>query len=819
MATNITSTDAFIFSRRNAIGEDVYLKTTSGQMSEYFRGVYSQELDTIIAEVERIEQESDESDTLINNRIDAYADRVRIVAGNTLPIVADGYWAYRIDINSLSTFKYNYNACVNGFDQIDPIIDPPDEEECLDKHALKFYENLLNEPTKDKDGGFYVLTQQADQKINRVTHIYISNEPLNTPQYNSTGSINWELGVLEDDVIQLATTTRTATGAVIVDDEHYGMFRVISVTNLPTLDGSEPFSMLKVEHIGGPSVSFVPLTGYQVKVMKSLGATISEDFVQKAGDTMTGPLNIDAATVDNPRTFFNKGEAQTYDLTLGASGVDSTIKTLGDGATKLSVESASFFITTTEDQNSQIRITDTGVTVFNVASYNTDVTLTSSTNITHKGYVDGRDATLDEKINQTNERIDNISDVLEKQSYNMKFVTEAWTGANTTNLEQWFSVTSGQIQSNANYPNNQTVYPKPAFEHKDDSTGAITPLEVDKINALLVSSEALDGLATFEVNDQDIIELQLVTDDVNTSPQIVRYIAKAFDLNTGTAASRKEFVDSEAMFLINLYGDPTYLGDANVIENATYIVKQFPRNQGISIEDADQRYLLKVGNDTKSGTLVITNANDVDNPHKVLRFVDEGSSQGVLEVDSAGDVEFLGSKVTFKNDPVSQNQSSNVIIDYEGIDFDSPSALLKRRGDVKISIGATATDFHNNRLQGALKVAESDPDNNVATLGWIREHLYSRFIAGTGIEIEKISDNNKIKITQANSRLQELDDVVAPSGLSGGETLTYDGSANKWVVTSVANLLRGKSFMGTSEQDTNVGGIWTDGTNFYLRVD
>ena len=818
MTTNITNTDSFIFSRRNSIGEDLYFKTSSAQMSEYFRDVYSQELDTLIAEVERIESESEEGDILINNRIDAYADRVRVVASNTLPIVSDGYWAYRVDINSLSTFKYNYNACVGGFDQTDPIIDPPDEEECLEKHALKFYENLLNEPTQDKDGGFYVLTQEADQQINHVTHICISNDPLNTPQYESTGSIDWETVVLEEDIIQLATTTRTATGAVLVDDEHYGMFKVISVTNLPTVDGSEPFSMLRVKHIGGPSVSFVPLTGYQIKVMKSLGATISEDFVQKSGDIMTGPLTIDAATVDNPRTFFNKGEAQTYDLTLGAAGVDSTVKTLGDGATTLSIESAAFFITTTAAGNSQIRINDTGATLFNVASYDTTLPLNSSTNITHKAYVDDKDATLEEKINQTNDRIDNISDVLEKQTYTMGFVTEGWTAANTGDLEQWFTFTAGQITSNSLYPNKEYVYPKPTFAKKDDATGVISPLNVDEVNALLVSAEALDGgLGTFDVNEEDIIELQLVTDDVNTSPQIVRYTARAFDINVDTAASRKEIVDGEDMFLIRLYGGATYLGDAEVIEGASYIIKQFPRNQGISIEDADNRYLLKEGNDTKIGTLEIKNTNPNDGPTSVLRFIDIDSSLGLLEVDSVGNVDFIGSKVTFRN-LASETTQAFININFEGIDFVQQTGKIKRQGADKISIHGTFTDFHQNKLTNVLTAAENDADDVVATLGWVKQNLFSRFVAGHGIGISQQGDN-LVKIEQINSRLQELDDVIAPSGLSGGETLTYDSAANKWVVISVDDMLRGKSIMGSNEQDTNVGGIWTDGTNFFLRVE
>ncbi len=457
--TNISSTDIFIFQRKNG-AVSTYLKTAAGQMSEFFRDVYNAELDTIIADVERIEKAFEDGDTVINDRIDAYADRVKIAADNVLPIVSEDFWAYKFDLETLSSFRYNYNSCINGNDSIPPILDDPSEEACLDKHALKAYENLLDESIQ-KDSCFYVITPSTDQRIDRVSHLFISNKPLDKQTGESTtdlnGPVDWEIEVTEGDMIQLSLVKQTATGAILVDDEHYGMFKVVTVTNIPTDTGEEPFSMVTVEHIGGPHVAFSPLYRYQVKVMKSLGTTLSSDFVQKSGDIMSGALTIDAATADNPRTFFNKGESQTHDLTVGALDHDGVIRTIGAGATKLSIESASLFVTTTDEENSQLRITDSGITSFLPVSYDSVISITETTNLPHKAYVDNADSILDIRIDQTNDRIDTISDVLEKQEYEMTFLEDCWTTANVADYEQWIFCTTTQILADENKSANKTV--------------------------------------------------------------------------------------------------------------------------------------------------------------------------------------------------------------------------------------------------------------------------------------------------------------------------------------------------------------------------
>ena len=820
MTTNITNTDSFIFNRRNAAGESVYFKTTSSQMADYFRDVYSTELDTVIAEIERIEKEYKESDVITINKIAAYADRVSVAADNVFPIIADGYWAYKLDVNSLSTFRYNYNACITGNDLTDPILDDPDEDSCLEKHALKFYEALLDEnDVHDLDTAFYALTPDADQKISRVTHLYMSNTPLNTPAYPGKGDIDWETQVVEGDIIQLSATYRTQSGTVVVNDEHYGMFEVVSVTNLPNPhDTQQPFNMIKVNLLGGSNESFIPLTGYQVKVMKSLGTTLGEDFVQKSGDVMTGGLTIDAATIDNPRTFYNKGEAQTYDLTLGAPGVDSTIKTLGDGESELNIGSASLLVTTTDTQNNQVRINDVGVNIFKPAGYNTVVDLTEGRHITHKSYVDTKDATLQDKIDQTNARIDNISELVERQEYEMVFLEDCWTGINTSDREQWVSCTTSRIQSDASYSDKGVVYPKPTFEHKNESTGEITPLEVPNVDGFLVASESVGGLGQYIVEDGDIIELQLVTDEVNTDPQIIRYVAQALDINNGVAASERVLVGSEPMFFINLTADVTYLGPQGYIEGANYIIKQFPKNNGITVEDGDARYLRKEGNEIKVGTLDIKNTKGET---AILRFIDTDSNS-YLEINGQGDVVFEGSKTNYKS-PSGDSDVRNVQVSYEGLDFKSSVGKIKREGVDKITIKGDRTEFHQNLLKDVQTAAENDSEDTVATIGWVKKHLFPQFVPGVGISINRMANDgsdDRVRISvQEPTRMQDLNDVVVPNTLQGGETLTYDGETNQWVITNVGDALRGVSVMGTSEEETRVGGIWTDGSNFFLRIE
>ena len=38
-------------------------------------------------------------------------------------------------------------------------------------------------------------------------------------------------------------------------------------------------------------------------------------------------------------------------------------------------------------------------------------------------------------------------------------------------------------------------------------------------------------------------------------------------------------------------------------------------------------------------------------------------------------------------------------------------------------------------------------------------------------------------------------------------------------MSSISEIVKGVSVMENNEEQTKVGGIWTDGTNFFLRVD
>ena len=823
--SNVTSTDAFIFQRGLPGGGSQYLKTAAGQMSDFFRDVYSIEHDTIIADIERIEKDFKDGDIVINDRIDAYADRVKIAADNVLPIVSEDYWAYKVDPEALSSFRYDYNSCINGNDLSLPILDPPSEEECLEKHALKVYEKILNKPEQPKDSCFYVVTPSSDQRIDRVSHLFISNKPLDKFQGESTsdlnGAIDWETEVVEGDLVQLSLVNVTATEAILVDDEHYGMFKVVSVTNIPSDTGIEPFSMVKVEHIGGPHVAFVGLYRYQVKVMKSLGTTLGADFVQKSGDVMSGGLIIDAATVDNPRTFFNKGEAQTHDLTVGALDHDGVIKTVGSGVTKLSIESAGFFVTTTDTTTNQLRINDSGVTSFLPVSYDSVISITDSKNLPHKAYVDNADGILDNRIDQTNDRIDTISDVLEKQEYEMTFSTDCWNTVNTSDYDQWISCTTTQILGNTDLPSKKVIYPKPTFAHKNDLDGSILPLEVDKVNGILVSSESIGGLGVYNVDHEDIIELQLSTP--GEEPQIIRYLAQQLDENDdeahGTLASKKVTLLGEDMFFINLNGsEVSYLGTNKVQEGMNYVLKHFPKNQGITIDDADGRYLRQQGDNVLDGTLRIKNPVNLSNPISAITVIDSDSTESVLRILSDGNIEHIGSGVSYIS-PTNVSSSSSVEIDYESVNFKGQTGNIKFSGADKITIKGTTTSFHGNELNGVVTPALSANSDVVPTLGWVRSHLFSFFQAGPGIKVDQPSNSDNVRISTVSSRLIDIQDVVVPNNLTGGETLIYDNVANKWVVRDLAELIRGHSTLAENEESASIGGIWTDGINFFIKVD
>ena len=824
MTTNVTDIDSFIFHRQGTRTSSYY-KTTAAQLSEYFRDVYSKELDTLIADVEENKNESIEGDILINNRIDAYADRVKVAADNIFPILMDGYWSYKSDLVANSTFQFNYRSCVNGTDVTDPIIEP-DPDECLDKHAKKFYQELLvrDDDFINKDAEFYVVTQEDNQRLDLTSHIVISNRPLNTVHYpGGDGDIDWETQVVEGDILQIAATYRTETGVVIVNDEHYGMYSVVSVYNEPLLTGEEPMSLVKLNHIGGPKVEYHALFAYQIKVMKSLTESLGADFVQIVGDTMTGALVIDPISTSNPRTFYNKGEAQTHTLKLGEIDTGTKVTLLGTTPGIISVLGDGLNVTTLDTENSQVRITNDGVKTYNPIQYSSTFNLTKTEHLTYRGYVDDADVLLDQKIAQVNERIDTISDVIEKQRFVMTFATDCWTSDTVVAMDAWLSCMISSLSSDENLSNKKTIYPKPV--NPTNINGVVDDLNVQQVNALLVSSEALDdGGILLSVEPGDTIELQLVIDDtspVGTEPQIIRYIAAALpnevDDSSGLA-SLQVLVEGEQMFLVTLSGQNSILGASTYYEGSTYIFKHFPKNQGIKVEDADQRYLTRVGDDYREGLLDLRNSPGLTDKDSLI-FTDPNDGATPLKIKATGQAIFAGANALFKPGP-GVPSTDFIDVSYNKIDFGG-NVVLQRDGTTKLDISGTTTDLKLNKIINVLTPAFDDTDETGITIGFYKENFDKLLTAGVGITIVKNNEDNTVTISapSTNRSLASLDDVALSGALTGGETIMYDGAASKWVVTDVSTLLQGISVMANAEHEARVGGVWTDGSNFFLRVE
>ena len=824
MTTNVSDLDSFIFHRKGTVVSSYY-KTTASQLSEYFRDVYSAELDLLIADVEQIKKESVDGDILVNERVDAYADRVKVASDNIFPILMDGYWSYKIDGVANSTFRYNYSSCVSGVDTVAPVIDSTDPEVCLDKHAKLFYQEVLARTDNKKDTEFYALTFDERQLLSRTEYIVISDRPINTEQYpNLDGDINWETKVVEGDILQIAETKRTSTGAVIVNDEHYGMYKVVSVYNEPAAGAEQPFSLVKLSHIGGPDVAFYAVHAYQIKVMKSLTETLGADFVQISGDTMTGALVIDAATDANSRTLYNKGETHSRTLTLGEVDLGTKITLLGgDTMASVNILSEGLNVTTLDSEDDQVRITNDGVKTYNPILYSNTFNLDKAEHVTYKGYVDDADVLLDQKIAQVNERIDTISDVIEKQRFVMTFATGCWTTDNVVDMEAWLACMTAALTSYEDLSNKKTIYPKPVNALNDN--GTIEDLNVQQVNALLVSSETLDdtGVA-LSVDIGDTIELQLVIDDnspAGTEPQILRYIAAALPVEVDDGnelASRDVVINSETMYLISLSGQNSILGANNYYEGSIYVFKHFPKNQGIKVEDADARYLKKVGDDFKEGLLDIRNSPGETDKDSLTFSNTEGFTP--LKIKATGQAIFAGANALF-NPGDGVTSTEYVKVGYNTIDFGSRIKLTLNETD-KLEISGTNTDFKLNRLMGVTSPAYDDVDTTAITIGFFKDHFDKPLVAGVGITLVPDTENRTITINAtggSNTSLATLDDVSVASSLTGGETLIYDAAASKWVLADVSTLLQGVSVMGSSEHETRVGGVWTDGSNFFLRVE
>ena len=366
-----------------------------------------------------------DGDQDLNDRISGLSNRIEDVSKEVFDIILTTYY----------DFDYNAQAHVNyltGLSQCNGLLGD-NLEQCLSTRRGLFHEEIAHSPDSKTDGHFYLCS--TNNTYEETNALFISAKALD-------GTLTDFRDITDiGNYIKVIETTTDPNGTEIVNDFNYAFYQIVDNDFEPATESNTQtdFYRLDVRYVGhcsdnpgeGPS-----LTNNKFKLMVMIDSVtgLSESFVKKAGDTMTGPLVIDP---EDPGTG----------LKVKAPGEIDSLAIPNEGKAGYDLEFSNADTTNirfdTQDEvrvtvNSSLIIEDQGSgTIFNYSKDNDifavspttefakkalytgvfNIEASDTTLLTPKFYVDLQDDNIRVELDDINNRIDTLASVIDTLQY------------------------------------------------------------------------------------------------------------------------------------------------------------------------------------------------------------------------------------------------------------------------------------------------------------------------------------------------------------------------------------------------------------------
>jgi hypothetical protein len=765
MTSNIRDTDKLLLQRD---GSSYYIETQD--LTEFQTDSVQGVIEGLNDKLEQEILDRIDGDDALELKVDLYRDYVRSGVDLLFPSIDEGDYSFNLSIVEQSTYINRYNQCVNS---IDPSLTEEEKEEakqdCYYSATAAVY-NDIGTLGLDLTGSFKILAVASTNY--KETHTLIIDE---TTFDGST--IDWD-AVSKDDFLSIGRHNENGKSS----DTDYGFYKVKKNLSRHLIDNNlvteiPGLHMLELEYqSGNDQQPYFPTGKYVVRAMSDIKGDLSGDFVSKTGDTMSGTLKFDNSKIE----------------IFGGSTSGAAIHFTEPGNQTIYKDSDALII--------KVGAFGGGTGV----AFNEDGTVdgvglpdgTDVTSVVNVGYVDTKidevvlDITqLENSINIVDQRIDAAIKVLDIFRYNLVNINagdgidlNAWTAQEIAN------VTNGDIKFYDKELANVIIIPNTEINQR------VIMSQVDSTNRPIFFDSGA-------INVGDYLEFSCEDGEPSDfTYQIVDFV-----------------IDQSGYYQFDLDLKVKF-GEGELQADKTYKVKQISSQQALTLDDANTRFVAKTG-DTVTGQLTIKSAD----PSDVVLETSNSDNSNSLKVTKDGTFNIVTNDLSAHCDLKFNdgNISRNLRLVADGLYSDAsvnPSfnIYVSDTQVPRFTVSAASIDARNNPIKN-VGLASSDNPKDVVTVEYFNTHIIDRIGPGFGVSIDENPDGIAIISVNSTFSVSAASDVVTTT-FEDGDIIIYNATTGKFENKTLGNSIRGKSMMASSEDQAEIGGMWTDGTNYYIRT-
>ena len=263
-------------------------KTTLDEVSMYIGANINTEVDEIKADLEQEIIDRGDGDTALDNRITALSRKLTNILDTLYASTMQGVVEYQINTTAWNNYIIGKSTCKN-----DPDLEDFEKEVCLENNTQTYHTTIAEDAVYPPRKRVYFAS--GNHTWSDTTEVLIS-DIIDIEGVESTFDFST---VLENSYLKLSCIYTDASGNEVVDDLKYGFYQVVKADHVPvetsTSNPGEYVYRLTVNYLvgnGKPSVG----EKFYIQVARDSVDQFSDDFVQKIGDEMSGPLVIDPPT-------------------------------------------------------------------------------------------------------------------------------------------------------------------------------------------------------------------------------------------------------------------------------------------------------------------------------------------------------------------------------------------------------------------------------------------------------------------------------------------------------------------------------------------
>lgn len=714
---NIRPDDKFLI-QRYGTSYSVY----GSDLAQYQQDKVDDQLAVFSNQLAQEEAARIDGDNELNQALDNIQAKIEIGVDALFP--ADWIADFDFSIEAATAvvnFQNTYNECLKTGDR----------ESCYSTYIDSLYQEILA-LSVDHNGKF--IGEFEGSSLNRFSNL---RTLVVGGKDADTNDIDWA-STVAGDLIEISRVTSGDER----DRQVYSIYKIAK--NWSEELGQNPLNedpyILELEYIGGtPNYNYTPTAQYRFRYLADFKADITENFVERSGDKMTGNLVMESASIeftDNVNGPYDSHFVkQSGDVTFKMETADVTIKSDG--------------LITGAETTEGTEVKD----VVNVDYLQSKLTI-----------VDNETDRLDQKIDSIDQKLDAIAKITETFDYQCKYSDTCKTAPD---IDAWTTCASGETTDGLFHVYLKSLAPNTIGSVEVDGD------TVNYNNRIVISGvHANSGVNSFlsVLRHGDFLEFNSIDNEIQS-------------IIFGVVGDP---VTTDGVTSINVHTEFRYGPDANDVFqiDASYKIKHFVPSENITKEEIIQTYA-RLDGANFSGPITINNQGSTDTSFEIRN----NTVADKVVIDNNAEVLVYSNTDTAK--VIVQNATSNNIVELTngGVNANKAFSLMISDNE-KIVINPTSIDFKNNYIQN-IEVNESNLKSAV-NIEYLRNELATQ-----------------------NTRISTAADFVGSP--NDGDTVRFNESLQKWEAAPISVSARGMNLFAQSEAEAEVGGMWTDGSNYFIR--